>query len=160
VCVRVFSRGFGCALAAFPGVYGRVSHQIEWIRATACQISSDPPPEFQCQNYANNPNPGNPGNGAASVPVTVVIQFDDFPEEIGWSISDRTTGISILEVPIGAYSRERSRVQETVFLPAGSTYFFTIDDSYGNGLCCNTAGTFMVSLGRNANGEVLLSDGK
>jgi hypothetical protein len=145
-------------------VYGRVSHQIEWIRATTCQISADPPADFRCQDYPDLPapeNPGNPGNGDTSVvPVTVVIQFDDFPEEIGWSISDSRTGVPIVEVPIGTYTGQRSRVQETVFLPGGMSYFFTVDDTYGDGLCCNTPGTFMLLLGRNNNGEILLTGGK
>jgi hypothetical protein len=150
-------RGFGCALPAFPGVYGRVSDQIEWIKSTICQISSNPPADFDCANIY--PPVLVPGDGRVSVPVTIIIQFDDFPEEISWSITEKEAGNVLVEVPAGAYNGDRSRVQETVFLPAGSTFVFSIEDNFGDGLCCNSPGNYMVILGRSPNGEVLVSGG-
>jgi hypothetical protein len=138
-------------------VYGRVSDQSEWIKSTICQISSNPPADFDCAN--NYPPVLVPGYGSDSVPVTIIIQFDDYPEEISWSIKEKETGNVLVEVPTGTYNGKRSRVQETVFLPAGSTFLFAIQDSHGDGLCCNSPGNYMVILGRSPNGEVLVSGG-
>ena len=73
-----------------------------------------------------------------SVPITVIIQFDDHPGEISWSIglSDSETVLVNMTEEIDTIARSRS--QETVFLPPGSNLTFTIRDRYGDGLCCTT----------------------
>jgi len=147
-------RGIDCAHPAFPGVYGRVSNQFQWIVATICAISTNPPPELGCD--ANDS-----GGGAllSTIPVTVRIELDDFPLETSWSIVDRGTGRLIVQVPAGTYFTKRQVIQETLFVPAGSTCVFDIADIHGDGLCCNSPGNFVLYLGRNTNGEVLLSGG-
>lgn len=94
-----------------------------------------------------------------SVPITVSIQFDDFPEETSWSITDLTDMTVFAEVPFGTYTEARARVRETVFLPAGGSVKFEINDSFGDGLCCNTPGNYVVSLGSQPNGPILVSGG-
>lgn len=63
------------------------------------------------------------------------------------------------QVPSGFYNGIQSRVQETVFLPAGSSCIFEIKDSLGDGLCCNVPGNYALILGQNPNGEALASGG-
>lgn len=73
-----------------------------------------------------------------SVPITVIIQFDDHPGEISWSIGLAESKTILVNVTEEIDTVARSRSQETVFMPPGSDLTFTIRDRYGDGLCCTT----------------------
>ena len=121
----------GCAHPSFPGVFSRISYYSEWSIATICQLSSEPPIEYDCANVTA-PSEEN------SVPITVIIQFDDHPGEISWSIGQTESESVLVNVTEEIDTAAQSRSQETVFLPPGSNLTFTIRDRYGDGLCCNT----------------------
>lgn len=90
-------------------------------------------------------NPFGQDDYTTTVPVVVLpnrievgITFDDYPGEISWAITDdggQDVYLSGQYTSLGA----GSSIQEHVCLPEGC-YSFTINDSYGDGLCC-TAGT-------------------
>ncbi len=52
--VGIASWGFGCGLEEFPGVFARLSDQIEWIKEVACIFSNHVTPDFGC---ATRPEP-------------------------------------------------------------------------------------------------------
>ena len=116
---------------SFPGVYSRVSYFSEWAIATICQLSIDPPVEYDCADVMA-PSQEN------SVPITIIIQYDDHPGEISWSIADVESKTVLVHVTEELDTIARSRSQKTVFLPPGSSLMFTIRDRYGDGLCCTT----------------------
>jgi hypothetical protein len=93
------------------------------------------------------------------VPITIIIQLDDHPTETSWSIVRKETETVLASVVSGTYTTAQGQFQETVFLPPGSNNLFTIFDDYGDGLCCDTPGNYRVVLGRDEEGEVLLSGG-
>lgn len=70
------------------------------------------------------------------VPITIVIQFDDHPGEISWSIGYVESETILVNVTEELNTIARSRSQKTVFLPPGANLSFTIRDRYGDGLCC------------------------
>lgn len=67
--------------------------------------------------------------------LTLTIQFDHYPEETSWSIRS-PEGVTIAAA--GPFREEvgLSTYTEHMVLPEGQ-YIFSINDSYGDGICCN-----------------------
>jgi hypothetical protein len=81
------------------------------------------------------------------VDVTLTINFDDFPQETGWNITSVSTGEVVASAAPASYSPLASTVTEVVTLVAGEEYVFLIEDSFGDGLCCPNAGSYVVTQG-------------
>jgi hypothetical protein len=74
-------------------------------------------------------------SGCSDNEVTLAITFDNYPEETSWSL--QTDGGTT--VASGSYSTanaDGSTITETLCLP-DDCYTFTINDSYGDGICCS-----------------------
>jgi hypothetical protein len=81
--------------------------------------------------------------------VTVAIQLDLYPQEIGWRI-DRigSTVDEVTRVPAGIYKTPGALEVKTVWVERGGLYSFTIFDVVGDGMCCVSGeGAYQVSLG-------------
>ncbi|MEL7531430.1 MAG: T9SS type A sorting domain-containing protein, partial [Bacteroidota bacterium] len=76
---------------------------------------------------------GGGGGGGACTDVTISITLDNYPAETSWTITN--DGGTIVASGSG-YSGNGSSVSETVCLDDGC-YDFTINDSYGDGICCS-----------------------
>jgi hypothetical protein len=79
-----------------------------------------------------------------TVDVLVQIDFDSFPPETGWSISSSATGALVANASIGTYVLGETSASEAIMLNVGEEYIFTIEDGYGDGLCCTSQGTYAV----------------
>jgi hypothetical protein len=79
---------------------------------------------------------GRSENDNALVPITISIQFDDSPEDIGWYIADEAYQCFRVGVPAMAYNKNMSSVDEVVYVIGGLRYMFVMEDTKGNGLCC------------------------
>jgi hypothetical protein len=66
--------------------------------------------------------------------MTLTITLDNYPEETSWQV---TNGSGAVVASGGTYGAQPdgSTIQETFCLPDGC-YDFTINDSYGDGICC------------------------
>jgi hypothetical protein len=153
--VGITSWGFGCGANTFPGVYARVSNQFTWIKKHVCDLSVNPPAEFQCDAPTLPP--------AQDVQVTIAVTFDGYPDEIALMIIDDTGyGVTLVEFPVGTFEDEEgnSIFYHTLTMKERSTYTFTITDSGGDGLCCNEEGSYVLYVGTEADqGEILVEGG-
>lgn len=84
------------------------------------------------------------GGGPTCTDVTVSITLDNYPAETSWSIVN-SGGTTVASG--SGYSGNGSTVTETVCLDDGC-YDFTINDSYGDGICCAYGnGSYNVTVG-------------
>eukprot|EP00529_Nitzschia_sp_RCC80_P007807 CAMPEP_0113509608 /NCGR_PEP_ID=MMETSP0014_2-20120614/37671_1 /TAXON_ID=2857 /ORGANISM="Nitzschia sp." /LENGTH=1244 /DNA_ID=CAMNT_0000405459 /DNA_START=1 /DNA_END=3732 /DNA_ORIENTATION=- /assembly_acc=CAM_ASM_000159 len=164
----ITSWGFGCANSNFPGVYQRLSYHSNWLRTQICQRSTSPPSYLNCHEIVNGNSVGNNDineSGAQhqqfSIPVTLIINFDSHPEDIGWVVFRLETETEIARSDPGSYSA-RSTAEEIIYLPStAGTYVFSISDSRLDGLCENDfCGNYRLEItGGDNEGVVLLSGG-
>jgi len=101
------------------------------------------PPDFDCDNM-NNPSPtGTPSptpapvDGRDRINVTVAIQLDEYPQEVGWNIYQLGSSvIEIIRIPAGIYLTSSILVMKTVSVLKDELFSFNIFDVVGDGLCC------------------------
>jgi hypothetical protein len=85
--------------------------------------------------------------------VTLTLKFDNYPEETSWTIKNSAGTTVASGGPYGSQA-DGSTINVTNCL-ANACYTFTINDSYGDGICCSY-GSGSYSL-KNAAGTVLAS---
>jgi len=75
-------------------------------------------------------------SGCSENEVTLTITFDNYPEETSWSIvTDGGTSVASQNYTTLTSSAIGSTITETFCLP-DDCYTFTINDVYGDGMCC------------------------
>ncbi len=89
------------------------------------------------------------------IDVTLTLVLDNYPEETSWAITN-SGGTTVASGGTYANQADGSTVTVTECLDPGS-YTFTINDSYGDGICCSY-GSGSYSLA-DASGTVLASGG-
>ena len=67
--------------------------------------------------------------------VNVSITFDNYPEETSWSLTN-AGGSTVASGSYSTSNADGSTVTENLCLPDGC-YTFTINDAYGDGMCCS-----------------------
>jgi hypothetical protein len=75
-------------------------------------------------NYTSNDNYGD---------VTVTINLDQYPEETSWNIKN-DAGATLASGGPYASAADYSQIQQTVSIPTTGCFYFTMIDSYGDGL--------------------------
>lgn len=75
-----------------------------------------------------------PSTGCTDNEVTISITFDNYPEETSWTlVSD--SGQTVASGGTYASQPDGSKLTEVLCLP-DDCYTFTINDSFGDGICC------------------------
>jgi len=86
--------------------------------------------------------------------ISFTLQFDDFPEETSWRIVDENDNILYNG---GGYPDGTESYQDVFCLPGGC-YSFIINDSWGDGICCQQGEGFY--LIEDDEGNVLVEGGE
>jgi len=90
-----------------------------------------------------------PTSADATFPITISITFDDYPEEVGWSLRRVGSNAEVItQVDSGTYKTPRMTAVETVMVQEGGLYAFDIYDLVGDGICCKHGnGEYSIYLG-------------
>lgn len=158
----IVSWGIGCAERLYPGVYARISGEIDWIQTKICELTDEnvsfcpgggpppPPPPVPTPTMAPPTRPTTPvpapvpspppppvptpGSDSGTTDLTLEITYDLYPGETGWRFEQN--GQVIFQRPTGSIFIKGQTVRETFEFQAGQPASFTITDSYGDGGCC------------------------
>jgi len=90
-------------------------------------------PEYVAEIWGG-PTGGGSGTGGttcADTEVTFTLVFDNYPSETSWTLTQGATTIA----SGSGYSTANATITETYCLADGD-YTFTINDQYGDGICC------------------------
>jgi hypothetical protein len=136
--VGIVSFGDGCGLATKAGVYTRVGRFSQWITATICAQSKNPPsscvPSTSSSTYTSSISGNTASTCTAGGKLTgqLEISLDGFPDETTWTISRVSDGGHISSGPDfvpGPFAKLVSKFD----ILSGSKYEMTLDDIYGDG---------------------------
>jgi hypothetical protein len=164
VLVGIVSAGFGCAHPILPAIYARISEVHDWIEEQVCQLSENPPDNFHCVPWTDTLPQQYPAtvsdpfrcdeypvgrdtlnhpcsNDDLFVNITVEINLDTTPQELGWILrtkdSSREGGwVTKIERPIFTYrdAPPMSTITESLTIPNNQKYEIVLLDSYGDGI--------------------------
>jgi hypothetical protein len=76
------------------------------------------------------------GESQEMASVEVVFKTDDYNKESSWTLTNKCTGEQVASKAPDAYSSVLTTYTDTYTVAAGK-YEFTINDSYGDGICCS-----------------------
>ncbi len=86
-------------------------------------------------NACGNGNPPPPPAGCNDNEVVVTINFDNYPEETAWALTN-SAGATVASGGTYGSQADGSTLSIDVCLPDGC-YDFNITDTYGDGICCS-----------------------
>ncbi|WP_430410791.1 M43 family zinc metalloprotease [Kordia sp.] len=147
-CMNLFTAGQKARMRAVLDAGG-----VRRSLALSDKCSATPPPPPTCNDgIQNGDETGVDCGGSSCAPcqsgcseneVTLSITFDNYPEETSWSIVT-DGGTTIGSDSYTTSNADGSTVTQTLCLP-DDCYTFTINDAYGDGICC-TYGSGTYSL--------------
>lgn len=75
-----------------------------------------------------------------------LIRFDNYPEDVSWSLRDETQGLTILAD--SSYGVGNTTIRQNFTAVEGHCYSLKVNDAYGDGVCCGFGqGYYSLSIG-------------
>ena len=130
--IGIVSWGLSCGLEAFPGVYARISEEIEWLTKQVCELSDNPPDYFNCT--VDQQQEEQQQGSEVTQDVTVVVELDEKPQETAWMMeldtmnAARAIGFDNKYMPFGSYTMPSTTIVEVLSVVANKQYKFTMLD--------------------------------
>ncbi len=122
--------------------------QLRFVRVTGSTWQAD----AAIDKIELSTGSGSGGSNCATGDITVSITFDNYPEETSWALTD-AVGTVVASESYSASNPDGSTVTETISGLATGSYTFTINDAFGDGICCEFGnGSYTVS---SSVGEIL-----
>jgi len=152
--VGLVSFGLDCNHDVLPGVYSRVSAEIDWITEQVCRLSSNPPADFGCEPPESN--------GGIKTFVTVELKLGNWlPYSTGWLLQSADGKTLYAYRSTQTYGPEYldQVVTETVAVDTDQEFRFVVLHNDALGFCCEWYGEgfYNVYQGRGTSGSVLVS---
>ena len=139
-CMNLFTAGQKARMRAVLDAGG-----VRRTLALSDKCGSTPPPTPTCNDgVQNGDETGVDCGGSSCAPcqsscseneVTLTVTFDNYPEETSWSLAT-DGGTTVASQSYSTSNADGSTVTETFCLP-NDCYTFTINDAYGDGICCS-----------------------
>lgn len=139
--VGIISASFGCGHPTLPSLNVRLSHVHKWIDEAVCEMSTNPPEDFNCSFLPNTDVP--PVDMQDTVQLLIQLKMDEHPKERGWilqSIDANGREVTHAGRPILSFQDQEplSTADEVIRVPNNREYTFILLDSYGDGYCCDS----------------------
>ena len=135
-CMNLFTAGQNTRMRA---IFDTGGSRASLLTSTACGTA--PPPATCTDGIQNGQETGVDCGGPSCSPcpcngsnITVSITFDNYPEETSWSITNAGGG-TVASGGTYASQPDGSTLNIALCLADGC-YDFTINDAYGDGICC------------------------
>ena len=143
VVYGILSWGYGCVNHNYPAVITKISPHYDWIRNTICDVSSDPPEQYECP-----PQLVQKSSSGSKKTVTLKLKLDKMSIETGFVIELQNNNNGgpneiVAQRQTGYYKSESNEiVLETMELPYSNDacYNLILVDSFGDGFCCDMGG--------------------
>ncbi len=135
------------------GTPGRAQSTSTWSGGMPTSFGSSSQANYVYSIYATYTPDGDPGN-CETGNISLSITLDNYPEETSWTLSN-ASGI-VAQDSYSTANPDGSTVTETFTNLANGNYTFTINDSYGDGICCGYGnGSYTLS----SSGGVIVTGG-